>query len=206
METRRPHQAAEAEGRVWKREAGSAGNGSSTSARGRPLCPSRCSGGFATSFPTGTEPALRSSSRGHRDAPFMALAEVLEARLRRLLAIPESHRVLFLQGGCADAVCGRAPQSRRGGRLRELRRYRRMVGTRHRGGAAVLPGARCRVLGRGRLPVHPGARRVGRGRRLRLSPLRGERDHRRGRVPRRPGRGRRSPRDRHVLEHPVAAR
>ena len=37
--------------------------------------------------------------QSHRDAPFMALAEVLEARLRRLLAIPESHRVLLLQGG-----------------------------------------------------------------------------------------------------------
>lgn len=35
----------------------------------------------------------------HRDRPFMALAADLEARLRRLLEIPESHRVLFLQGG-----------------------------------------------------------------------------------------------------------
>ena len=35
----------------------------------------------------------------HRDRPFMALAADLEARLRRLLEIPASHRVLFLQGG-----------------------------------------------------------------------------------------------------------
>ena len=35
----------------------------------------------------------------HRDAPFMALAAAAEARLRRLLDIPASHRVLFLQGG-----------------------------------------------------------------------------------------------------------
>ena len=37
--------------------------------------------------------------QSHRDAPFMALAEGLEARLRRLLAVPGSHRVLFLHGG-----------------------------------------------------------------------------------------------------------
>ncbi len=35
----------------------------------------------------------------HRGGPFMELAAELEARLRRLLEIPESHRVLFLQGG-----------------------------------------------------------------------------------------------------------
>ena len=35
----------------------------------------------------------------HRGAPFMELAAGLEARLRRLLEIPRTHRVLFLQGG-----------------------------------------------------------------------------------------------------------
>ena len=35
----------------------------------------------------------------HRGGPFMALASAFEARLRRLLEVPESHRVLFLQGG-----------------------------------------------------------------------------------------------------------
>ena len=35
----------------------------------------------------------------HRGGPFMELASELEARLRRLLDVPESHRVLFLQGG-----------------------------------------------------------------------------------------------------------
>ena len=35
----------------------------------------------------------------HRGAPFMALAAGLEARLRRLMEIPGTHRVLFLQGG-----------------------------------------------------------------------------------------------------------
>ena len=35
----------------------------------------------------------------HRGGPFMAFASELEARLRRLLDVPESHRVLFLQGG-----------------------------------------------------------------------------------------------------------
>ena len=35
----------------------------------------------------------------HRGGPFMDFASGLEARLRRLMEIPESHRVLFLQGG-----------------------------------------------------------------------------------------------------------
>ena len=35
----------------------------------------------------------------HRDAPFMDLARGFEERLRRLLGVPETHRVLFLQGG-----------------------------------------------------------------------------------------------------------
>ena len=35
----------------------------------------------------------------HRGEPFMELAAGLEARLRRLMEIPETHRVLFLQGG-----------------------------------------------------------------------------------------------------------
>ena len=35
----------------------------------------------------------------HRGGPFMELAAGLEARLRRLMEIPATHRVLFLQGG-----------------------------------------------------------------------------------------------------------
>ena len=35
----------------------------------------------------------------HRGGPFLALASAFEAHLRRMLAIPDSHRVLFLQGG-----------------------------------------------------------------------------------------------------------
>ncbi|MCY4454623.1 MAG: 3-phosphoserine/phosphohydroxythreonine transaminase [Immundisolibacterales bacterium] len=35
----------------------------------------------------------------HRAGPFMALASGLEAHLRRMLAVPESHRIVFLQGG-----------------------------------------------------------------------------------------------------------
>ena len=35
----------------------------------------------------------------HRGGPFMELAAALEARLRRLMAIPDRHRVLFLSGG-----------------------------------------------------------------------------------------------------------
>ena len=35
----------------------------------------------------------------HRGGPFMAFASGFEARLRRLLEVPERHRVLFLQGG-----------------------------------------------------------------------------------------------------------
>ena len=35
----------------------------------------------------------------HRGGPFMELAAGLEARLRRLMEIPHTHRVLFLQGG-----------------------------------------------------------------------------------------------------------
>jgi len=35
----------------------------------------------------------------HRGAPFMALAAEIEADLRRLLDVPESHAVLFMQGG-----------------------------------------------------------------------------------------------------------
>ena len=35
----------------------------------------------------------------HRGGPFMALASGLETNLRRLLRVPESHRVLLLQGG-----------------------------------------------------------------------------------------------------------
>ena len=35
----------------------------------------------------------------HRSKPFMALAQEAEASLRELLAVPDSYRVLFLQGG-----------------------------------------------------------------------------------------------------------
>lgn len=35
----------------------------------------------------------------HRGAPFMELASQMEARLRRLYALPDSHRPIFLQGG-----------------------------------------------------------------------------------------------------------
>ena len=37
--------------------------------------------------------------QSHRAGPFMELAAGLEARLRRMLEIPQTHRVLFLQGG-----------------------------------------------------------------------------------------------------------
>lgn len=39
------------------------------------------------------------AEQSHRGAPFLELAAGLEARLRRLMEIPETHRVLFLQGG-----------------------------------------------------------------------------------------------------------
>ena len=35
----------------------------------------------------------------HRGGPFMSLASGLEVHLRRMLAVPQSHRLLFLQGG-----------------------------------------------------------------------------------------------------------
>ena len=37
----------------------------------------------------------------HRSAPFQAVADDAEARLRRLLAIPDNYKVLFLQGGAS---------------------------------------------------------------------------------------------------------
>ena len=79
----------------------------------------------------------------HRGKAFMAVAQEAEASLRRLLAVPDNYRVLFLQGGATAQFAAIPLNLADCGVDRRLRQYGRLVEEGDRRGQALLQG-QCR--------------------------------------------------------------
>ncbi len=140
----------------------------------------------------------------HRGPEFMGIAEKAEGDLRKLLAIPASYKVLFLQGG-AIAENAIIPMNLLAGQAHgRLRQHRRMVEEIDQGGEEVHERQHRGVLRGPQLQLCAGAVET-----WKLDPeaayvhVYDERDDRRRRVPMDAAHRRRAARGGHVVAYPV---